>query len=388
MSYYSYSDDDEYDILDQPRSPSVQYVEVPGHQQRHRPRSYYAREPSPAFFDRGRSVVEARSRERDRFRGRRASSPPAVAPAPAPAPVVIHNSIYHEYSSDEDDRRHLQLTRRRRSRSRSRSRSSPHIMTRQEDEMDRTRRELAQLRMSKEAEERHAREQEEAELRRAKKELDEIKQMKAKEEHEKQIKKELEYQRLKNEERVAEEKKRREKEAEEAVERYKQEELERIAKEKEEAERREEEYKRRMKEHLYQSGLDEEAVAAIMENKKLPEAKADKPAQTHTRMARKHLSLETLRAFNIDYTLDEDPEYILIKRLVPEWEQDTLWKHTKLVRERRSKLILNVDDKKHRHRHRHSLNSDAEFEWVRKKSPRRRSKSPGLLMYLAGAKPA
>lgn len=87
---------------------------------------------------------------------------------------------------------------------------------------------------------------------------------------------------------------------------------------------------------------------------------------------------------------NQDPEYVLIKRWVPEWEQNTLWKHTKLVREKRSKLILNVDDRKSSRRRRSkSLHADAEFEWVRKKSPsRRRSKSPGVLMYLAGAKPA
>ena len=79
---------------------------------------------------------------------------------------------------------------------------------------------------------------------------------------------------------------------------------------------------------------------------------------------------------------------MLIKRWVPEWEQDTLWKHTKLVREKRSKLILKVGDKKPHHDHHHHLHSDSDFEWVRKKSPRRRSKSPGLLMYLAGARPA
>lgn len=175
--------------------------------------------------------------------------------------------------------------------------------------MDRTKRELAKLKITREMEERernHAKGlEEEAELRRAKEELQGIKESQAREEHEKQIKKELEYKRLKEEEREAAEQKRREKEAEEAIERYKQEELERITKEKKEAERVEKEYQRRMQEHLFQSGLDDEAVEAIMKNKKLPEPKADKPAQTHTRMARRHLSFETLHTFDIDYTLDE-----------------------------------------------------------------------------------
>jgi len=71
---------------------------------------------------------------------------------------------------------------------------------------------------------------------------------------------------------------------------------------------------------------------------------------------------------------------------VPEWEQDALWKHTKLIRQQRTKVVLQIEDKKHHH-HPHRDPSDQTFEWVRKKE-RRRSKSPSLLMYLAGAKPA
>ncbi|KAL8377232.1 hypothetical protein RB595_008080 [Gaeumannomyces hyphopodioides] len=57
---------------------------------------------------------------------------------------------------------------------------------------------------------------------------------------------------------------------------------------------------------------------------------------TYTRVARRHLSLETLKAFNISFTLDpQDPDYFLIKRLVPEEEQDQLWQHTRTIRNRR-----------------------------------------------------
>jgi hypothetical protein len=82
----------------------------------------------------------------------------------------------------------------------------------------------------------------------------------------------------------------------------------------------------------------------------------------------------------------------LIKRWVPEWEQDLLWKHTReirLVRERESKdakVVIKIDDhKKHKHR---SRTEDDQFMWVHKKTERRRSKSPGLLMYLAGGRPS
>ena len=63
---------------------------------------------------------------------------------------------------------------------------------------------------------------------------------------------------------------------------------------------------------------------------------------------------------------------------MPEWEQDTLWKHTRYLREKRSKTILAIEDGHHKKHH-----HDPEFEWVRKKE-RKRSKSPALLMYLAG----
>ena len=82
----------------------------------------------------------------------------------------------------------------------------------------------------------------------------------------------------------------------------------------------------------------------------------------------------------------QDPDYVLIKRWVPEQEQDMLWRYTRLIREQRSssKLVMTIEDKKHR-KH---LEPD-NFEWVRKKEKKRsRSRSPSLLMYLAGAKPA
>ena len=69
-----------------------------------------------------------------------------------------------------------------------------------------------------------------------------------------------------------------------------------------------------------------------------------------------------------------------------------LWEHTRKIRivekkkSKEEKLVLAIEDKKHHHHHAKTL-GEPEFEWVRKKE-RRRSKSPGLLMYLAGAKPA
>ncbi|EFY84867.1 hypothetical protein MAC_09078 [Metarhizium acridum CQMa 102] len=379
MSYYSDDEDVNVRIRHHGHSPRpVRYVE--------RPRNYYGVPAGPSYLvPEQHTTVVARSRSHDRSRDLRAN-PPSPVPTPA-QPVIINNRFYGEHSSDDDDdyRRRRQVVHRRRSsdsRSRSRSRSR---LTREEWEAELARRELERLRLenSRDREERRLIKEarDEAELKRAKRELDEIKQPEARAEEEKRIKRELELKRLKEEEEAAEEKKRRDKEAAEAVERYKKLEADRMTAEKLRKEQEEKEYKRRMQEDLLKSGLDEKAISAILEKKKVPNALEPGQRPTYTRMARRHLSIETLRAFHIEFDMDNDPEYILIKRWVPEWEQDQFWRHTKYIREKRSSTLLIEEKKTHRH--------EPQFEWVRKKSDRKRSKSPGgLLMYLAGAKPA
>jgi hypothetical protein len=406
-SSYSYSDDEDIDIRVARGGGRPVYVDS-----RQRPRSYYATGGGPPYLvPEQRTVIT--TRERSRSRDRR-SSPPS---APPPAPVIINNRIYNDMSSDEDVAGHGRLQLARPRRSHSRSRPSSQLMTKEEYELERAKRELDSLRLDQASKEKQSRTEkelrEEAELRRAKRELEEIRAREDRQKEEARIKRELELQRLKEQEREEAEKKRREKEAQEAVDRYRKKEMERQKKEEEEKKAQEKEYQRRLQEDLIKSGLDEKQIAAIMKKEKVPEAReerADGPRPTYTRMARRHLSIETLRTFHIEYDLDnvrslkpskipfvstaeadeltgwapQDPEFILIKRWVPEWEQDTLWKHTKYVREKRSKLLVTIDDRKPRHHH----HREPEFEWVRKKSDRRRSKSPSLLMYLAGAKPA
>jgi hypothetical protein len=271
MSYYS--DDEDIDIrVERRRSSPVHYVDVPAYQQR-RPRQYYPTDHSPSYLEPERTtIVATRSASRDRSRERMSS--PVV---PQVAPVVINNRIYNEYSSDEEESHHrFQLSRpRHRSRSRSRSQSGAKEL------------------------------KEEADLRRAKEELDGIKRRQAQAEEEARIKKELELKRLKEEEREAEEQKRRDKAAEEAVNRYKKQEMERIRREKEEESLREKEFKHRLQGQLIQSGLDEAQIAAILKNEKVPERKEEKPSPKYTRMARKHLSLETLRTFDVEYFVDD-----------------------------------------------------------------------------------
>lgn len=95
---------------------------------------------------------------------------------------------------------------------------------------------------------------------------------------------------------------------------------------------------------------------------------------TFTRMARRHLSLETLNHFMIDYMIDQDPEFVVIKRWVPEYEQDFLWDHTRRIREQRHGVVLSIEEKKKGH-------SEPEFEFVRKS---KRTGKSDLLSFLAG----
>lgn len=368
MAYYS--DDEDIDVR-------VRHSHSP------RPVRYVASPPAPRYYQNGPSylvpeqhttlVARSRSRERSRSRDRRGDSPTRSQP-------VIINKIYNDHSSDEDDR---QLVR-----PRAASRSG--YMSREDWENEQARIELERLRISRARDENERRKEreyrDEFELANAKRELDEIKRRESRAEEEKRIKKELELKRLREEEEAEAEKKRRDEEARLAVERYKQQEADRIKREKEERQRAEEEYKRRLRDDLVKSGLDEKSIDAIMKGQRMPEPAKPKDQQvaarpTYTRMRRQHLSIETLRTFRIDYDLDTDPEFILIKRWVPEWEQDQLWKHTRIIREKRvsSGRTLMVEEKR-------SSRREPEFEWVRKKE-RRRSKSPGLLMYLAGGRP-
>ncbi|CAK7563985.1 MAG: hypothetical protein SEPTF4163_001868 [Sporothrix epigloea] len=244
-----------------------------------------------------------------------------------------------------------------------------------------------------------------SELERAKRELDAIRQREERELEEKRIKKELELKALEEQKRAQEEKDRRDKLEREAIERYKIKEAQRIAKEAADREEADREYKRRLQEDLLRSGVDEKDIQAILDKKSIkPEKKEEKKSQpdisidignnvgvgtslvaaqrpTYTRMARRHLSIETLNYYHVDYDYDPDPEYILVKRWVPEDERLYWWQHTKTIREKR-KTVIKIEADRPRHHH-----LEPEFEWVRKKDRRRsRSKSPGLLMYLAGAK--
>lgn len=328
MSYYE--DDEEVDIRVRHgrASPAI----YPEH--RHRP-------ARPIYYQHGPGYLapEASGRlHRSRSQNHRASPPPA--------PVIINNRIYNDFESEEaEDDRYLQLAPPFRSRSRSRSRPSSFAS------------------------------REDYELEKARKELDAYRLEEQREKDEKRIKKEMELQRLRDEKRAEDEKKRIKKEADEAVEKFKLKEAERVAKEKKEKEEREKEYQKRLEEDLRKSGLDERQISVITKTEKA----IDPNRPTYTRMSRKHLSIETLNKYRIDYEFDTDPDYVLIKRWVPEYEQDFLWSHTREIRERRAPVMVAIEGKKNHHH-------ETEFEFVRKKKHERRPSPSPLLTFLAGGK--
>ncbi|KAF7548748.1 hypothetical protein G7Z17_g6857 [Cylindrodendrum hubeiense] len=55
---------------------------------------------------------------------------------------------------------------------------------------------------------------------------------------------------------------------------------------------------------------------------------AEVTEETWTRFSLRHLDIATLELFRIEYELDADPTGVMIKRWVPEWEQNILWDHT------------------------------------------------------------
>lgn len=295
MSQYSYDEDDVDVRIRRRHSPEgVRYVTTA-------PRPYYP--PSYLVPEQGMRVV-SRSRSRDR------GSPPQPA-----GPVIIQNKIYNEMSDDEYEPSRTSRRRRSRrrssySRSRSRSHSKERYMTKKEWELAVERRDLEhqmeQLRLDSardKATRKASRDnQGSAELNRLKEELDAVKRREAQAEEEKRIKHELELKRLREEERAAAEKEVRDKEAKAAVEKYKKEEAERREEDDKRKKEAEKEYQRRLQEQLLASGLDEEQINAIIKKEKVPEARNERA--TYTRMPRKHLSIETLRTFKVEYDLD------------------------------------------------------------------------------------
>lgn len=211
-------------------------------------------------------------------------------------------------------------------------------------------------------------------------ELDRFKMKEEQEKKELLLKKEMELQKLKEEKRAEQEQERLKKEKAAAVEKYKIEEMEKASKAKKEREEREKEYQERLEADMRMLGIDGRQMAHLA---KKETSSSDCGRPTYTRMARRYLSLETLNAFQIEFQYDANPEFIIIKRPVPQWEQDRLWQHTKHIREARDPVYITIEEGKKYHR------KEPELEFVRekhKRHERRPSPSPPLA-WVAGARP-
>jgi hypothetical protein len=85
---------------------------------------------------------------------------------------------------------------------------------------------------------------------------------------------------------------------EKAIEDFKRKEAERVAKEKRERDEREKEYQERHRRDLERLGLTTRDVDRVVGRG------LDLSKTTFTKMARRHISIETLRAFNVDWKFD------------------------------------------------------------------------------------
>ncbi|KAK0646808.1 hypothetical protein B0T16DRAFT_414282, partial [Cercophora newfieldiana] len=105
------------------------------------------------------------------------------------------------------------------------------------------------------------------------------------------------------------------------------------------------EYYRRLRADLHRSGLSEEEIDDLIRKSKAKrtDGKQDKAQQgkqeyggtqqpNYTRISLRHLDIETLVFYRIDFEYDQEPGYVLIKRWLPEWEHEMLWEHTQKTR--------------------------------------------------------
>ncbi|KAF5675599.1 transcription factor [Fusarium denticulatum] len=133
-----------------------------------------------------------------------------------------------------------------------------------------------------------------------------------------------------------------------------------------------EKYKRqehaRIKAELARLGMKEQEQLSIDPFDEAESASQDR-RPVYTRMSRRHISVETLRHYDVGFELDADPDYVLIRRWVPEWEQDRMWKHTQLIREKRAETLLYETPIR---------SGKREHKWVPKKGSRQAKSPPHL----------
>ncbi|KAI9749940.1 MAG: hypothetical protein M4579_006675 [Chaenotheca gracillima] len=160
-----------------------------------------------------------------------------------------------------------------------------------------------------------------------------------------------------------------------AVENWKKKEKEKAEKEKAEAAKKDDDYKQRLKADL---GLSDLQISKII--KKDTENAVDLRRTTFTKISRRHISIETLRTYGLDYKLDEkDPHgFVVVSRWIPEFEQDILWDHTRNVRNARMKREREAMIRAAEARQKATAAAGSA------KKRNARSRSPGLFGFLGG----
>ncbi|KAI9655064.1 MAG: hypothetical protein M1829_000697 [Trizodia sp. TS-e1964] len=267
------------------------------------------------------------------------------------------SSVYEPYEEEEYEHsvahspyRYREHSRQR-SRSRPRSREvSPYYYSREEKERDEMRKELEKYRTEKQ-----------------------------REEEEKRIKDELMLKQVKEAEKKREEDARLKELEKAAIEKFKREQEAQAAKAKKEKEDDEARYKERLKTDLEKYGLSDKQVSVITSTNNQQTLPVVPGKVTYTKMARRHLSIETLRTYQIPYKMDENPEYVIIKRWVPEYEQDFLWNHTRKIRNERLFVVRDLELRRIKDEH------DAKRLVLERRSKKKRAASPpALLSFFAG----
>jgi regulator of protease activity HflC (stomatin/prohibitin superfamily) len=122
---------------------------------------------------------------------------------------------------------------------------------------------------------------------------------KQREDDQKRIKDELLLRQAKEAEEKRKEEQRQKEIKEKAIEEFKRKEVERVAKEKKEKEEREREYQERYRRDLENLGLSSRDVSLVVKRE------VDLSKTTFTKMARRHISIETLRAYGVNWKLDD-----------------------------------------------------------------------------------
>jgi hypothetical protein len=79
---------------------------------------------------------------------------------------------------------------------------------------------------------------------------------------------------------------------------------------------------------------------ASQDNQALPAPPMPSAQPTYAKIHLKHLDVETLHYYDLPYEYDQDPDYIIILRELTDREADVLFEHTRLLRMKRGKNVL------------------------------------------------